>query len=103
MTCPRCGAEIHTDNTAHVVFACGSIDYGQRQPFWESKECLRRQLAALQAIVDLAVEWRKAFWHGRDITDEGFSLPDPKAQNALYDAVEEYEASAASKSKGTQS
>lgn len=46
--------------------------------------------ARLRAIVDLAVAWQQGFHHGRDISDEGWSAPDGKKQDALYDAVEDY-------------
>ncbi len=45
-------------------------------------------IADLQAIVNLAIAWQKSFVHGRDITDEGFSVADEAAEQALYDAVE---------------
>lgn len=49
---------------------------------------LDRQIADLQTIVALAIAWQKSFVHGRDTTDEGFSVADEAAENALYDAAE---------------
>ena len=55
-------------------------------------EELEREVERLSPIVELAVAWRTAFIHGRDITDEGYSVTDEAAEDALYDAVLAYEA-----------
>lgn len=50
------------------------------------------EIERLKAIVDKAIAWRKSFTHGRDITDEGYSVADEEAEGTLYEAVEAAEA-----------
>ena len=60
---------------------------------------LRRQLAAMkkraektEAVVETARSWMHSFRHGRDSTDEGYSVAGQQEEDALFDAVEELEA-----------
>ncbi len=46
------------------------------------------KLLELEAVVDLAIKWQKSFVFGRDVSDEGFSVADETAEQALYDAAQ---------------
>ena len=46
------------------------------------------KLLELESVVEKAIAWQKSFKHGRDVTDEGFSVADDAAEQALYEAAE---------------
>ncbi|KKL51622.1 hypothetical protein LCGC14_2293650, partial [marine sediment metagenome] len=54
-----------------------------RVPSAERMAELEREVERLSPIVELAVAWRTAFIHGRDIRDEGYSVTDEAAEDAL--------------------
>jgi hypothetical protein len=57
---------------------------------WWCHRCLWSRIAELEAIVEVAVLWQKSFVHGRDITDEGYSVADEAAECALYEATTDF-------------
>ncbi len=50
--CPKCGAEIENEYIDSYVFECGTLKFKGDGSVSEGHQCLRNQLAALQAIVD---------------------------------------------------
>ncbi len=79
-------------NTKELDQLANEIEQGfMQRGGWKACRYLLGKLAdkveQSQTIVKLAIAWQQSFVHGRDVTDEGFSVADEAAEQALYDAA----------------